>query len=103
MAEEKNISTNEIETLRDALSDGAFGTEGAADENDAVADESLVEDFISMFGSEGATPLKAHDWKAYLPSTMDTSSFWGPIFGIVREETESIYIFDSKNMKTQSM
>ena len=38
MAEEKNISTNEIETLRDALSDGAFGTEGTADENDAVAD-----------------------------------------------------------------
>ena len=49
-----------------------------------------------MFGSEGATPLKAHDWKAYLPSTLDTASFWGPIFGIIREETESIYIFDSK-------
>lgn len=97
MAEEKNISTNEIETLRDALSDGAFGTEGAADENDAVADEALVEDFISMFGSEGATPLKAHDWKAYVPSSiMNTPSFWGPIFGIIREETESIYIFDSK-------
>ena len=52
MAEEKTISTNdEIEALRDALSDGAFGTEGAADENDAVADETLVEGFISMFGS----------------------------------------------------
>lgn len=97
MAEEKTISTNdEIEALRDALSDGAFGIEGVADENDAVADEALVEDFISMFGSERATPLKARDWKAYLPSTMDTASFWGPIFGIIREETESIYIFDSK-------
>lgn len=97
MAEGKNNSTiDEIDALRDALSDGAFGTESVADENDSVADEALVEDFISMFGSEGATPLKAHDWKAYLPSTLDTASFWGPIFGIIREETESIYIFDSK-------
>ena len=49
MGEEKNISTNEIETLRDALTDGSFGTEGVVDENDAVADEALVKDFISMF------------------------------------------------------
>lgn len=79
MAEEMTKSTkDEIEALRDALSDGAFGTEGMADENDAVADESLVEDFISMFGVEGATPLKAHDWKAYVPSCLcEDSSFSG--------------------------
>ena len=94
--ENKVTSTEEIDALRDALSDGAFGVEGVSEENDAVADESLVEDFISMFGAEGTTPLKAHDWKAYVPSNIDSPSFWGPIFGIVREETESIYIFDSK-------
>ena len=47
MAEGKNNSTiDEIDALRDALSDGAFGTESVADENDSVADEALVEDFI---------------------------------------------------------
>lgn len=98
MAEEKKVThADEIEALRDALSDGAFGTEGVSDENDAVADDSVVENFISMFGVEGSTPLKAHDWKAYIPSTIaENVNFWGPIFGIVREETESIYIFDSK-------
>lgn len=98
MAEEMAKSTkDEIEALRDALSDGAFGTEDTSDENDAVADDSVVEDFISMFGAEGNTPLKAQDWKAYVPSTItENTNYWGPIFGIIREETESIYIFDSE-------
>lgn len=96
MAEEKNISTNEIETLRDALSDGAFGTEGAVDENDAVADEALVEDFISMFGVEGNTPLKGHDWVISIPSSIleYKSGTKNSLYGVVREETESIYILD---------
>lgn len=104
MAEEKTISTNdEIEALREALSDGAFGTEGVADENDAVADEALVEDFISMFGSEGATPLKAHDWKAYVPSCLcEDSSFSGRIYGLIRPESESVYIFDAPRFKTKT-
>ena len=47
MAEGKNNSTiDEIDALRDALSDGAFGTESVADENDSVADEALVEDLF---------------------------------------------------------
>ena len=102
MADENTISTkDEIEALRDALSDGAFGTEGMADENDAVADESLVEDFISMFGVEGATPLKAHDWKAYVPSCLcEDSSFSGKIYGLIRPESESVYIFDAPRFKT---
>lgn len=98
MEEEKRSSTpeEEIEALRNALSEGAFGTEGAAVEEDTAADDAVVENFISMFGAKGNTPLKAHDWKAYVPSSMDNPSFWGPLFGIIREETESIYIFDSK-------
>lgn len=97
MTEDNILSASEdIEELRDALLDGAFGKEDACSEDDAVADEALVADFITMFGAEGHTPLKAHDWKAYVPSSLCTSSFWGPIFGIIREETESIYIFDSK-------
>lgn len=95
---EENIvqSETEVEELRSALIDGSFGIEGTHDDSDAVANDAVVEDFISMFGSERNTPLKAHDWKAYVPSSMDNPNFWGPIFGIIREETESIYIFDSK-------
>lgn len=104
MAEEMNKSTKDkIEALRDALSDGAFGTEGMADENDAVADESLVEEFISMFGVEGDTPLKAHDWKVYVPSCLcEDSSFSGRIYGLIRPESESVYIFDAPRFKTKA-
>lgn len=95
---EENVvqSETEVDELRSALTDGSFGIEGAHDDSDAAADDDVIEDFISMFGSEGNTPLKAHDWKAYVPSSMDNPNFWGPIFGIIRDETESIYIFDSK-------
>lgn len=87
----------EVDALRNALADGSFGTEGDRDETDAAADDDLVDNFISMFGSEGSTPLKAHDWKAYIPSSIyNNSNFFGPLFGVIREESESIYIFDSK-------
>ena len=104
MAEEMNKSTKDkIEALRDALSDGAFGTEGMADENDAVADESLVEEFISMFGVEGDTPLKAHDWKVYVPSCLcEDSYFSGRIYGLIRPESQSVYIFDAPRFKTKA-
>ncbi len=97
MAEEKTIPTeDEIGALRDALTDGAFGTESVTDENDAAADDSLVEAFISMFGAEGDTPLKAHDWVVYLPSSLRAGSFSTDcnLYGIVRDETETIYVLD---------
>ena len=102
MAEEMTKSTkDEIEALRDALSDGAFGTEGMAEENDAVADESLVNDFISMFGVEGDTPLKGHDWVINLPSSIKQYKHGtkNPLYGLVREEMESIYILDYKQWR----
>lgn len=92
--------TEELDRLRDSLLDGGFGAEDATDStNDAVADDEVVDDFVSMFGAKGDTPLKAHDWKVYMPSSMCTSSFWGPLFGFIREETESIYVLDSKRFE----
>lgn len=104
ISNEDNAVQNEaeVDALRNALADGSFGTEGTHDEADAVADDSVVENFISMFGSEGSTPLKAHDWKAYVPSSIyNNSNFWGPVFGVIREETESIYVFDSKRFENK--
>lgn len=86
---------HDIDQLREHLAEGGFGGETIVDE-DLVPDEAVVGDFLSQFGAAGDTPLKAHDWKAYVPSSMCNSSFWGPLFGIIREETESIYVFDSK-------
>lgn len=98
-----NASENEanLDELRDQLIDGGFGEEAlSTEENDSVADEETVADFISMFGAQGDTPLKAHDWVAHIPSSIaDNSSFGGPIFGIIREETESIYVFDSRKFE----
>lgn len=88
---------NDIEVLRDALMNGSFGEESISAQTDSTADDEAVDAFISMFGAEGNTPLKAHDWKAYVPGSMtEKKDFYGPVFGIIREETESIYIFDSK-------
>lgn len=91
--------TEELDKLRNSLLDGGFGTEGATNsEDDTTADEAVVDNFVSMFGAKGDTPLKAHDWVVYIPSYMcESDTFWGPLFGIIREETESIYVFDSKH------
>lgn len=91
--------TEDLDRLRDSLLDGGFGAEDSTGgEDDTVADEAVVNNFVSMFGAKGDTPLKAHDWVAYIPSYMcESDTFWGPLFGIIREETESIYVFDSKH------
>lgn len=88
----------DIDSLRAHLSEGGFGNSTVKDEEeiDQTPDDSVVSSFIAQFNAEGETPLKAHDWKAYVPSSMLNPQYWGPIFGIIREETESIYIFDSK-------
>ena len=95
---ENNISLD-ADNLREELQDGFFGEE-SSEENDKAADESVVSEFLSQFGKAGDTPLKAHDWKAYVPSTiLDNTDFWGPLFGIFRPETESFYVFDSKRFE----
>ena len=87
-----------LDELRNHLLDGGFGDEAQLTEvNGSVADKNTVADFISMFGAIGDTPLKARDWVAYVPSRIcNDSDFFGPIFGLVRKETESIYVFDYK-------
>lgn len=91
-----NNVLNDADKLREELQDGAFGEE-SAETSDNAADESVVADFLSQFGAAGDTPLKAHDWKAYVPSSIiDTPDFWGPLFGIIRPESESIYILNSE-------
>lgn len=101
--EQRDINHEQsIEELREHLSEGGFGTDEAEKTEDPVdltPDDAVVGEFLSQFGAEGDTALKAHDWKAYLPSSMCSPSFWGPIFGIIREETESIYVFDSKTFE----
>lgn len=88
------------EELREELENGSFGSE-IQNGNDSIPDEAVVSDFLSKFNAEGETDLKAHDWKAYVPSSIaDNPDFWGPIFGIIRKETESIYIFDSKRFES---
>lgn len=88
---------NEVDELRKELQSGAFGTD-TNDEGDGAADDAVVADFLAQFGAEGDTHLKAHDWKAYMPSSIvDNPNFWGPLFGIFREESESFYVFDSKH------
>ena len=94
-----NEQNQSIEELRTNLSEGGFGSSESETEGspvDQTPDEAVVGEFLSQFGAEGDTALKAHDWKAYVPSSICNPSFWGPIFGIIREETESIYVFDSK-------
>ncbi len=98
-AENNKNQEQSIQELREHLSDGGFGSDeynAAETPIDQTPDEAVVDEFLSQFGVEGDTALKAHDWKAYIPSSICKPSFWGPIFGIIREETESIYVFDSK-------
>ncbi len=87
----------DIDSLREHLSEGGFGSSTVMDEEeiDQTPDDSVVSSFIEQFNAEGETPLKAHDWKVYMPSRMCSPDFWGPLFGIIREETESVYVFDS--------
>ncbi len=95
---------DECDKLRMQLIDGGFGVEDASDSvNDSVPDDAVVNEFMSMFDAKGDTPLKAHDWVAYIPSYMcESETFWGPLFGIIREETESIYVFDSKHFEEKN-
>ena len=94
--EEENNMDKTTEELRKELENGSFGSE-IQNEKESIPDEAVVSDFLSKFNAEGETDLKAHDWKAYVPSSIaDNPGFWGPVFGIIRKETESIYIFDSK-------
>lgn len=90
-----------IDELRNRLVKGWGGEEADLFEaNDSLADEGTVAEFISMFGADGDTPLKGHEWKAYVPGNLcSDAGFWGPIFGIIREESESIYIFDAKRFE----
>lgn len=109
MTEKKIIPTSEqpdttavqetIDALRQALSEGAFGTEEKAEDADDAVVGTAVEKFIELFGAKEDTPLKAYDWKAYIPGHMDNDLFWGPVYGVIRKETESIYIFDSKRFE----
>ena len=97
--EMNNNVLNEADKLREELREGSFGEEGT-ETSDNAADESVVADFLSQFGAAGDTPLKAHDWKVYIPSSiLDNTDFWGPLFGIFRPETESFYVFDSKRFE----
>lgn len=91
---QKREKAESVEELREELLDGGFGHESSAFEGGGdAADDSVVEEFISMFGAEGKTPLKAADWKAYVPSEIvNDPDFQGRLYGFVREETESIYV-----------
>lgn len=61
-------------------------------DNQDTTDE-MLENFKKMLVSDGESPTKAHDWVAHLPSSIcENKNFSGPLFGIVREETESIYV-----------
>lgn len=94
-----NNVQNDVDKLREELQDGSFGEE-AIETNDDSVDENVISDFLSKFGSSDDTPLKAHDWKAYIPSTIiDNPKFFGPLFGIFRPETESFYVFDAKRFE----
>lgn len=87
-----HTSNSDIDSLRNHLEQGGFGCD--LSEADTAPEDDVVNDFLSMFRSKENTPLKGHDWKAYVPTTMYNHLFCGQIFGIIRDETESIYILD---------
>ncbi|MBG0787546.1 MAG: ThiF family adenylyltransferase [Anaerolineaceae bacterium] len=91
-----NRDDKEINDLRKQLLEGGFGEDTLSSiEGDSEIDDNRINDFISMFGAEGQTPLKAHDWKVYVPNSICSNpEFVGQLFGIVREETESIYVIN---------
>lgn len=97
--------TEELDRLRDSLLDGGFGTEDATNSsNDASADDAVVDAFLSMFGAKGDTPLKAHDWVVYLPSSLRAFADFSSdcdLYGIVRGETETIYVLDYPQYKNR--
>ena len=93
----EELDENSIDTLRADLQEGSFGSEDIGGD---TVDDDVLNDFLSQFGAEGDTPLKAHDWKVYMPTGItENKDFWGPLFGIVRKETETIYVFDSKRFE----
>ena len=93
----EELDENSIDNLRADLQDGSFGSEDLGSD---VVDDDVLNDFLNQFGAEGDTPLKAHDWKVYMPTSItENKDFWGPLFGIVRKETETIYVFDSKRFE----
>lgn len=67
--------------------------EAAPDE--AAADEEAARGFIASIGSSGPTPYKGYDWKAHVPSRLLRGAAPGPLFGLVRPETESVYVVDA--------
>lgn len=99
---EKETAEQELEALREELSQGGFGLEifengGAAEPAafDGEPDEAVA-GFIASMGQTGFSPFKGYDWKAYVPSELlADNGFSGPLHGVIREETQSIYVFDS--------
>ena len=67
---------------------------------DATADQGLIDSFLEIFDTKGATPLKDTDWVAYVPSGLVEP---GPIWGFVRPETESIYVLDTNVVRGSSV
>lgn len=68
--------------------------ERADAENSDIANEAAAA-FIEVFGSGDETPYIAHDWVAHVPTHYCNQRYCGWLYGIIRPETESIYIFDS--------
>lgn len=87
-----------VDEARNVLENGGFGNglqDAQVDPDDAGVDGAAIDDFIKSFGVEGSTPYKAYDWIVQVPSHYLKNNYTGPLYGILRAETESIYIIDT--------
>lgn len=95
-----------VDELREALLGGyvptdedvsyaAYTDESERELYDTTPDDDVVSDFLTMFGAEGHTPLKASDWVVYVPSELAEMRYQGAIYGFIRTDTESAYILST--------
>ena len=80
MAEDARLAPEDLGATQEVTSEG----------------QGVFDEFIGMFGAVGASPLKAVDWKAYVPSGYQKV---GELWGFYRPETESIYLVDVPGLR----
>lgn len=93
-----NPGMEPVYEFRKRLKQGVFPEESYLDEEEYTIDSSTLENFLSMYDGQEFNSLKASEWTAHIPSEIiENSGFRGNLYGFIRKETKSIYIFSGSS------
>ena len=90
------MEDRDIRLLREKLMAGGFAEE---DKYEDEVSTNALDEFLKYFNKEDS-PLRMYDWKAYVPSHLLSGSLNIPLYGIIQEESESIYLIDAKSFSS---